>query len=268
MNSHLKSVGKIFLFGLCLSLGACATGPKDEETSPITQDIQDQLGGDVSIKADREYLDAERKNVPAEIKKANDELAFDLQQMGQVKENPERVRSRFQEKVRKARDKFRQKLHKIRDNYTKNERKQREAHTKVLNKERDEFKKQKADRDRNREFYAEQDLKREDFYADSRQKRSEFEEEMRSQSKEFDESMRERVKQFNEELRIYTQRYREMERCKRDKTCTPETSGDGASSPSAADPHPVERKHTYDMREFDAMKAVPATPIGSQSSGK
>src|SRR5690606_36454977 len=107
-----------------------------EEDTPLTEQVQDE----VSIKADRSYLDQERQNIPAEIKKANDELAFDLEQMGQIKEDPNKIRERFQTKVRKARDKFRNQLAKKRENFSKEERKQREAFLKAQAKEREAFK--------------------------------------------------------------------------------------------------------------------------------
>lgn len=262
MNSHLKSVGKNFPFVLTLALPlvftlGCGLISKDEK-SQEAESVVEQLTTEVSVKADREYLAEERQNIPDEIKTSNDELAYDLEQMAVVKDDPNRIRSKFQSKVRKIRDRFRKKTRKLREDFRRDERKTREAFLKSLKKEREEFKQDKPDRERSKEFFAEQDLKRKDFFANQKEKRSEFEEEMRAQSRDFNDSMRERVRQFNDQLRIYTRRYQEQKKCERQGNC------ENASN----SPHPPRRKQVYDMKEFEDMKSVPGVLLAPKKSGK
>lgn len=223
----------------------------------MQEQLDSQLSTEVSLKADREYLAEERKQIPEDIQKANDELAFDLEQMGRIKEDPNRIRSRFQTKVRKLREDFREDMRKVRDKYNKNERKRREDFLDEARKAREKFKRGKPDREASKEFYDEQSLQRKDFFAEQREKRSEFEEEMRARSKEFHESMRERVRQFNDQLRIYTQRYREQKRCEKTGEC-----GDSASSGPQSQP-----QRRYDLREFQEMNQVPGVRLTPKKSG-
>ena len=58
----------IFSF-LVVGLTACMSSPKEDETT-----VKEDLSGEVSLKADRSYLDEARQNIPAEIKKANDDI--------------------------------------------------------------------------------------------------------------------------------------------------------------------------------------------------
>lgn len=237
MNSHLKSFSQTSRILLVWSALGCAQKVSTPEAAVLRKDLDQKLSTEVSLKADRDYLEEARKELPVEIKKANDELAFDLAQLSTVKEHPSVVSSRFQEKVRKLHERYRQQSSKVRDDYNREERGRRDAFLKKSQQTREAFHRKRADRAETQGFYNELERQRRDFYAVERERRSEFDSEMRLRAKDFNDSVKERSDQFRSQLSEYRQRYQ--------------------PSPSSS----ALRK------EFEDMQKLPATKLSTQDSG-
>ncbi len=271
MNSQLLSVGNFFPRGLILStlvfLSACSSmsssrsgnsaGLSDKSSGLSAEKIESELGGEVSIKADRSHLEELRKDIPEEIKVANDELALIMSLMGEVKEKPDSIRTRFQRQVAKKREDFRRRTNKLRQDFNKTERADRDKFLKNLSQERAKFNKEKPDRETTRNFYSEQDLKRREFLSNQKDQRAEFEGELRARTKDFDEDVRLKTKEFNDQYRIYSQRFREAEKAKKDSArAKPVQNPQGVA---------VDPKTKSVLKEFEEMKAVPGTALGADS---
>ena len=161
MKFYLKSDGKIFrvnailsylMICVCIiySLGCSQIKTKEREELSSSEDSPEK---EYSIKADREEIKELRKDIPKDKQDTNDELAFVLNLTRSGKEDPNKVRSRFDAELRKVRNRFRDDQRKTRENYTKEERDRRSDFLKKLNKERDDFKSDKNTREENKEFY-------------------------------------------------------------------------------------------------------------------
>ena len=114
--------------------------PKSEENVEKKLDLDEEI----SLSSDRTHLDEVRKEIPKEIKKDNDELAYTLSLMKEGKRKPNDIRSRYQKALRKKRNSFNKNSKKLRKNFTKQERKKRAVFLKLQKQERDVFKKQKS----------------------------------------------------------------------------------------------------------------------------
>lgn len=201
-----QTVVLFFASLLLLSLGGCVSKTTRWPESQIAP------SGEVSISKDQEAIEELRKNIPEQKRKENDLLKETLKMMGDGNEAPARVRDRFQKVVRDMQNNRRKQADKTRDAYNKKERKDREAFLKKLDYARDDFRRKKVDREKSREFYDEQDLKRKDFFAEQREKRQEFESENRQSQDDFRNMIREKQTEFDLEYRNYTKRYQEGQR--------------------------------------------------------
>ena len=269
MNSLQKSVGKSFRFSslglglyclvpymLVFSLSSCSTGEKDEEARP-------KLEEEVSIKADRSALDELRKDIPEEKRVENDEKALILELMGELKLHPSKVRSKWGTLVRKKRDKHRKTLKKWRSDYSRDEKKRREEFTKKAKKEREDFRRGKPDREKTKEFYADQDRERKEFFGNERDKRKEFESDVRSKSKEYDSYMREKNREFNEQHRLYYKRWQAREKEKRAAKQEKYRKGRSQKASAAQVPPGVDPQF---VKDFEEMNNVPGTRLAPGST--
>ena len=207
------------------SLVSCKSGNPRADREADRKNIQDTLSEEMSLKADRDHLAELRKDIPAETKKANDELALFLGMMKQGTEQPNLVRERFQVLVQKKRQSFREKTVKLRDDFRSAETKRREKFLGEQKSKRDSFTRSKRDHKESREFFSQQDKDRQAFFADERDRRQNFESEMRAQSKDFESYMRERTNEFNEQFRIYSKKLSEKPKDQKAVTGEDGTSG-------------------------------------------
>lgn len=205
----------------CLLCCSCTTYRSNHEIHEgDRKNIDDQLGPEISLKADREALEEFRKQIPEEKKQSNDELALYLQLMKQGTENPQMVRDKFTVLVEKRRSSFRSKVQKLRDDYHHQETKRRDAFLDKQKSKRNSFTGSKHSSAETREFFGQQDKDRQEFFADERDRRGNFESEISAQSKDFDSYMREKMNEFNEQYRLYSKKY--SERPKEKKAVTGE----------------------------------------------
>lgn len=169
-----------------------------------------------SLADDRKALEEARKDIPADIKSENDELALSLRLLSESStRNPREVRSEFDKIVRKKREIFDKDIKKEREIFTVSERKKRDEFLKIQKKDRDDFMKSKHERGETSEFYKDQDQKRKEYFADERDRRNDFESDVRERRKNFEDYVRGKVNEFNQEHRAYTKRYDDVQKEKK-----------------------------------------------------
>jgi hypothetical protein len=209
-SRNLKQLSVVYLV-LMLGLGACQISSKKGESAESQTENAPLVDEKYSLTADRKELDELRKDVPAERKKQNDELALLNQFFENPKKSPSDVRAKFDTILRKKRELFQKDMTKIREDYVKDEKKRRDDFNRDLDRERVDFQGKKTDRETRTRFYDDLDGKRRDFYSAERAKRDEFEESMRDKRKNFDDYAREKTDEFQQELKAYTKRFQEQE---------------------------------------------------------
>lgn len=200
------------VFVVFFLLNSCATNSQKQKAA-ISDDrarVRERLTGEISLKSDRQKLDDLRKKEPEDKKVANDELAFFLTQTGELKQDPNVVRERFQLLVQKKRSRFNEAVDRLRKEYAEDERKRRDDFNTDRNSKRDAYmKKQHPPTDETRAFYSQMEKDRLDFYSRERDRRKDFDDEIQTQQKEFSAYIKERTDEFNEQMRLYKKRYDE-----------------------------------------------------------
>jgi hypothetical protein len=233
-SSVRSAAGLVLIFSLgCVQPSTQAS--RDEDRA----NIQKELSGEMSLKADREALAEMRKGIPAEKQKSNDELALNLQLMKQGTEQPAMVRDKFTVLVEKKRTSFRDKVQKLRNSYSKSETKRRDEFLDGQKAKRTDYLKTKRKPDEMREYFGDQDRARQAFFSDERDRRASFESDISSQSKDFDSYMREKLNEFNEQYRLYSKQFSEKPKDKKAVT--------GEAPP-----------------DFHKMDQVPTKPLGTE----
>ncbi|MCX7978230.1 MAG: hypothetical protein N2578_04435 [Bdellovibrionaceae bacterium] len=197
---------KILLISGLLSVGlAVAEGPP-----PL---VQDQY----RLSKDREAFEELRKQIPAEKRAQNDELAAILEWMGEVRLHPSEVRERFNALIRKKSEKFNRDLNEERRKFVENERKRRAEFDKKMKEKREDLNSQRMDREQRRTAFEEMDAERRDFNAAQKEARDTFEESVRDRRKNFEDYVREKTAEFNSEHRAYSKRYEEWQKRMKEK---------------------------------------------------
>ncbi len=186
--------------------GGCATSTGSSHVDDRKQ-VEQELSGEMSLKADREQLQDLRKEIPEERRKTNDELALYLQLMRQGTEQPQTMREKFTSIVQKKRQAFRDKVSHLRENYHRSEQKRREEYLSEQKNKRSSFMSTKRKSEETNEFYKDQDRERQAFFAQERERRLAFEAEVSAQSKDFDSYMREKNNEFIEQYRLYSKQF-------------------------------------------------------------
>ena len=239
--------------GLVGLLG-CATSSKSNQYVR-RDDAAPLVDEKYSLQADRARMNEMRRDVPEDIRRENDELAYVLQMFQEVRRSPQDIRAQFDSTVRKRRDLISRDLQKEREEFTKKERKGREAFLKQQKDAREAFTKTKPEKDARDDFYKDQDEKRRDFFADERDRRQDFESDMRERRKNFDDYIRQKQQEFNQEYRVYSRKYEEMRKQKQDSG----REGRGASPPAAT----MSAEAEEISRELEALRHKPGTSLQS-----
>ncbi len=209
----IRHSSAVFLFAAVAFTG-CAQTP-DKRIADDRKNVEQELSGEMSLKADREQLAEMRKDIPQEKQKSNDELALYLQLMRQGTEQPQMVHDKFSVIVQKRRTIFRDKVAKLRDSYHKSEAKRREEFLAEQKAKRDSYQSSKRTSTELHDFYTASDKDRQSFFAEERDRRQAFEAEVSAQSKDFDSYMREKTNEFNEQYRLYSKKFSEKPREKK-----------------------------------------------------
>lgn len=196
------SVVAVSLFAI-VALNSCAS--KQHSKGEYSKE-------EVSLKADRSEYDQLRKDMPAEVKKENDELAGILQLLRNPQgdyEKPERIREKFNKIMRDKRSRMDKQLREEREDFSRLEKEQREEFTENQKKEKDDFLDDKPSSEARKRFFDKQQTKRARFYDDSREKRRSFEAQISTRRKDFEDYVREKTNLFNQEYRNYQREYDE-----------------------------------------------------------
>lgn len=213
MKSLQKSDGKIFrpviltiqwmaIASLWMSGAGCST-----------RTVRDQHPeAEISLKDDQRSIEELRKNIPEEKRKANDELKSILNDFGQIKEPPERIRDRFQRMSDRQRDKFRRDGQRERDLFDRAEKKRRDEFNEKMTQQREEFNSRHVSNDDRKKFYEDLEQRRRDFNADERTQRDDFNRETKQRSDDFNTDMHDRTIDFNERYRDYVLKYQEAQK--------------------------------------------------------
>lgn len=246
---------------------ACGSSQKPDNTYK-TGDERPIVDDKYSLTADRKALEEVRGQVPPEKKKENDELAFILGLMSEVKRPPSEIRSQFDSVLRKKREVFDTDLKKERETFTKEERKKREEFLKSQQKARDEKKNVKMSREERNEFFKELDGKRNEFFSVEREKRNDFESDVRERRKNFEDYARQKQNEFTQELRAYSKRYEDMRKEREKAKSQPATTSPGASFQTPGSSRtltaqiPPEGNEAAELeRELREIMARPGTPL-------
>ncbi len=224
MNSEKKFYVRLGLLLACLALTSCQTSRKSESSK------------EVSLKADRSYLDQERKDIPEGLQENNDFLALVLKDMAVVKVPPAQVRDRFYREVRKVRDSFNKIQRQKRESFNQEERSTREIFLSKLKKDRDSFSSRKRDRDESKDFFQKQNVERSAFFENQKDLRKEFESKMEEDRRGFNEEMTLRQKTFDDTYREYQKKYTDYEKEKK--------SGATSSVPASSPAQPNQKEFT------------------------
>ena len=171
-----------------------------------------QIPDEVSLKEDRAELDELRKDIPEDVKRENDEIAFILKNMATMEEEPSKVRDRFQTALRKRREKMDKTLRKERETFTSNERSKRDEFLTKLKEEREDFSSKKPDAKERKKFFDKQESDRKEYFSEQSDKRKDFESNITERRKTFEDYVREQSNKFNQEHRAYSQAFNERRR--------------------------------------------------------
>lgn len=251
---------------------ACQSAPEKKSEEPSSPPL---VENEFSLKADRSQFDELRKEIPDEIRRENDELAFVRSLMADGDQEPAKIRERYYKAVRDRREKFTKAQRKLREEFTKKERNERESFLKQLKAEREQFMKRvkarKVSREEQKDFFDEIEARRRDFFNDQRDNRNEFEARQTEQRRAFEAYINERNQLFNQELREYTTLFNERrkalemkkkaERAAREKAIRegrdPLEAQRAVSKPAVSDP---------DLEDFKTIPPGPGTPIGPDTN--
>lgn len=262
-----------------ISLGAfiftaCSSAEKKDDKA--------SLGDEVSLKSDRSQYDDLRKDIPDEIRRENDELAFVRSLMATGEEEPPQIRERYSKAVRDRRDKFDKAMRRRRDDYSKTEKRKRDDFLKKLKDERETYLKEnvgkKTDSEKRRQFFEDQEARRQDFFSDEKDNRREFESEATEQRKNFESYLTERQNKFNQEIRDYSTSFAERRKALELKKKSEDKAKDLKKEKSresgqasgikiqSASPHEPATGDP-DLEQFKQIPQGPATPLGADPSG-
>jgi hypothetical protein len=263
--SQWKSV--VVVSCLALACGCKSAPPPAAEPPPPQGSTLTEIPDEVSLKQDRSALSNERKDIPEDIKRSNDELSFIRGLMGQADEEPAKIRERFNKALRDRRTKFDKLMKERRDDFTKEEKRARDEFLGWLKADRNRFVKRnpKANSDRRKTFFDGQETRRADFFANERDRRRDFESRSMEERKTFEDYVRERTNEFNQELRAYTATYydrkKNLDLKKKADEKARRSSGAKAATTKAPTPgEPVDP----DLEAFQNIPKTPAQPLGSQ----
>lgn len=252
---------QILLFLFAIGLVSCSSIERRQNAYKTPDQERPLVDEKYKLSADREKLNELRKELPPDKRKENDELAFTMSLMSEVRLKPADVRNKFDSALRKKREIFQKDLNKEREVFTKQERVNRDEFLKVQDQDRKEFLKTKAAKDQREDFFRTQDEKRRDFFANQREKRNDFESDMTERRKSFEDYAREKTNDFNQEHRAYVKKYEEMEKEKKKaKESGAKTSNGSTTAAGVAEPLPEVKNF---LEELEEAYKKPSTKLES-----
>ena len=215
-----------------------------------------EVPDEVSLRADRSALDDERRDIPEDRRRENDELALVFQMM-QAKKNqePGEVHDRFNKALRDRRDKNDKALRKRREEFTRVEKHSRDEFLRKSKDERDSYMGGKHTSDERKRFFDDQEDKRKNYFAGESEKRTDFESEMTDARKTFEDYVKEKTNEFNDEIRAYTADYYDRKKNEALQKTVKEKERSQARDRGRTQPN--------ELNEFDSIPAGPGIPLGA-----
>ncbi|MEK6774938.1 MAG: hypothetical protein AABY64_13435 [Bdellovibrionota bacterium] len=227
------SAARVLVLFFLLWSSSTVFGLDDEKVKPLVDDKY-------RLSKDREELDKLRQQIPEEKRKENDEVAFTLSLMSELRLAPSEVREKFNTAIRKKRDLFNKDMKKYREDFTKNEKSDRDKFIKEIDADRKSRVGKKWSSDERKEFNEKIEARRKDFYMDQKEKREEFEATIRDQRKNFEDYAREKTNDFNQEHRAYVKRFEEFKKQKNEeKKQDQENRNHSVATNSSGSPQPT-----------------------------
>lgn len=256
-------MSKILVAFLILSVVSCSNAKKRADDSSSSSD-------EISLKADRSEFDELRKDMPAEVRKENDELAGILQLLRNPNgeyERPEKIRERFSKIMRDKRERNDKQFRQEREDFNRLEKDKRAEFTENQKSEKEDFLGDKPTSEKRKRFFDKQEEKRSRFYDDAREKRRSFEAEISTRRRNFEDYVREKTNLFNAELRNYQKEYDERRKGE-DLKRRMEQKGSSARPPVVGQPNlsgPTD--NTPATSAEDEFSQMPATNSKKIESG-
>ena len=206
-------LGAVLIFLVSGSFLGCASPPPNN-TYRVNSNERPLVDDRYSLTADRKEMEALRGQIPSEKKKENDELAFILGLMNEVKRNPSDIRDSFDQALRKKRELFSKDIREERETFTKNERKAREKFLQEQSDRRRVYQNEKHSHEEKTEFYKQLDERRSEYFSRERDRRDDFNSDIHERQKNFENYAREKNQEFTQDHRAYVRRYEEWKKKK------------------------------------------------------
>lgn len=173
--------------------------------------VTNALGSEeLSLKQDRKHLDELRKDIPEDVKKENDDLAFLLKLFEDKSRQPMKIRKQFDQVYNRLRKNKQKEFKKERDDFTKKEKKNRKTFISDAKNKRKKFLDGNPSKESKKEFFEEERTNRKEYFAEEREKRKDFESDLRARRKEHDGFLKDKRKEFDDRLRQFKKEQKEM----------------------------------------------------------
>lgn len=254
----MKLIFKLQLFfGLVIFISGCA-GAQRSNYYKEPNESRPAVDEKYRLSADRKKFEELRNEIPQDTQKQNDEVAFTLQLMSEVKLSPSSVRSKFDSALRKKREVFQKDLQKEREVFNKTEQKNRDVFLKSMDSERKDFLKFKHPKEERDDFFSKQDEKRKEYFENQRERRADFESDVTERRKNFEDYTREKTNEFNQDWRAYQKRYEENEKQKK----LEKDKGKKDLQVKNIDPTNQDEVKSF-LEELDQLNSKPSTSLES-----
>jgi hypothetical protein len=221
-----------------------------------------QSQGEISLDKDREELNELRKDIPEDIKKENDDLAFILNLFNDPKRDPNKIRREFDKTISNNRKKKEREFKVKRQEFTAKERQSRKDFVSQASKKRNDFLKSKKEKEEKKDFFDRERDERKIYFANEKEKRNVFESEMRSNKKDFDDFLRDKRKEFDDHLRAFK---KEQDEIKRKEKLEKEQNHKSTSfNPSKQPLSPENQSYLEDFKKIPDETAAKLEPKGEE----
>lgn len=201
----MKKTLRVLIVLLSSCICSCANTEENNQNPPLVEDKY-------RLMEDREKIEELRKDIPVEKRKENDEIAFNLQWMNEIRLNPSDIRSKFSQHLSRKRNLFNKDMTTARTEFSKEEKRKRDEFNQMMNQERATIARRHKNSKSKKELLDELDYKRKDFSAKQKLERDTFEEEVRDKKKAFEDYWKQRSDSFNADLKAYTLEFNEKKK--------------------------------------------------------
>lgn len=233
--------------------------------SPVVADDsekEESSAQELSLKQDREALNELRKDIPEDVKRENDDLAFILKLFDDKSRKPGRIRSQFNKIYNRTRKQKQREFKQERKEYTRAEKKRRKAYLSEAKKKRKAFLATDADKEAKKEFFADERTARRDFFSDEKEKRKDFESDIRARQKEFDNFLKDRRKDFDDRFRQFKKEQKAIKDRERKRRASSKRGA--AMGDLSGQLTPENKQYLEDFKKIPKRSGLTLEPADSQ----